>query len=186
MLPDVGIQQCLLLHRESSLPYSISLFPPSTLPLSPSLPPTLSPSSPGTTREMQKEEKQGVDYNFISVEEFKEMERNGDFVEIGIYDGNYHGIAKPLPDPSSPKMPKSLPDSSSPKMPKSLPDLSSEMPKSLPDLSSEMPKPRPDLSSKMPKPRPDLSSPKMPKLLGPLPANWEIAYTENEEKFFIE
>lgn len=55
----------------------------------------------GTTRQPREGERDGVDYNFISVEEFKKMDKNGQLLESGTYEGNYYGTPKPPPDPPS-------------------------------------------------------------------------------------
>lgn len=46
-----------------------------------------------TTRPMRENEVNGVDYHFVSVEEFKEKEKNNDFFETTIYNNNYYGTA---------------------------------------------------------------------------------------------
>lgn len=44
-------------------------------------------SHAGTTRPPRDGELHGVDYNFLSVEDFLELERSGGLLEIGTYDG---------------------------------------------------------------------------------------------------
>lgn len=44
-----------------------------------------------TTRLPRPKNKDGVDYNFITPEEFKNKIKNGDFLEYNIYVGNYYG-----------------------------------------------------------------------------------------------
>ena len=44
-----------------------------------------------TTREPRQEEKQGVDYTFLSKEEFIALEKRGELLESGVFDG------KPIP-----------------------------------------------------------------------------------------
>uniref|UniRef100_A0A3Q2ZR58 Membrane-associated guanylate kinase, WW and PDZ domain-containing protein 3 n=1 Tax=Kryptolebias marmoratus TaxID=37003 RepID=A0A3Q2ZR58_KRYMA len=55
---------------------------------------------PCTTRQPREGEVPGVDYNFISVEEFRELEESGLLLESGTYDGNYYGTPKPPAEPS--------------------------------------------------------------------------------------
>uniref|UniRef100_A0A8C6L988 Membrane-associated guanylate kinase, WW and PDZ domain-containing protein 3 n=1 Tax=Nothobranchius furzeri TaxID=105023 RepID=A0A8C6L988_NOTFU len=55
---------------------------------------------PCTTRQPREGEIPGVDYNFISVEEFRELEESGVLLESGTYDGNYYGTPKPPAEPS--------------------------------------------------------------------------------------
>uniref|UniRef100_A0A8C2WZA1 Membrane associated guanylate kinase, WW and PDZ domain containing 1 n=1 Tax=Cyclopterus lumpus TaxID=8103 RepID=A0A8C2WZA1_CYCLU len=50
---------------------------------------------PCTTRPPRDGEVPGVDYNFLSVEDFLELEDSGTLLEIGTYDGNYYGTPKP-------------------------------------------------------------------------------------------
>lgn len=47
-----------------------------------------------TTRPMRKNEKNGVDYHFVSVQEFENMIANNAFVEYTEYRGWYYGTAK--------------------------------------------------------------------------------------------
>lgn len=46
-------------------------------------------SSAGTTRQPREGEVPGVDYNFISVGEFRELDESGLLLESGTYDGTY-------------------------------------------------------------------------------------------------
>ncbi|XP_061908748.1 membrane-associated guanylate kinase, WW and PDZ domain-containing protein 3a isoform X3 [Entelurus aequoreus] len=55
---------------------------------------------PCTTRQPREGEVPGVDYNFISVEEFRKLEECGLLLESGTYDGNYYGTPKPPAEPS--------------------------------------------------------------------------------------
>ncbi|XP_053338045.1 membrane-associated guanylate kinase, WW and PDZ domain-containing protein 3a isoform X1 [Clarias gariepinus] len=55
---------------------------------------------PCTTRQPREGEVPGVDYNFISVEDFRVLEESGLLLESGTYDGNYYGTPKPPAEPS--------------------------------------------------------------------------------------
>ncbi|XP_052451001.1 membrane-associated guanylate kinase, WW and PDZ domain-containing protein 3a isoform X2 [Carassius gibelio] len=55
---------------------------------------------PCTTRQPREGEVPGVDYNFISVGEFRVLEESGLLLESGTYDGNYYGTPKPPAEPS--------------------------------------------------------------------------------------
>ncbi|XP_068607683.1 membrane-associated guanylate kinase, WW and PDZ domain-containing protein 3-like [Brachionichthys hirsutus] len=55
---------------------------------------------PCTTRQPRDGEVPGVDYNFISVEEFRDLEGSGLLLESGTYDGNLYGTPKPPAEPS--------------------------------------------------------------------------------------
>ena len=48
-----------------------------------------------TTRGKRENERDGVDYNFVTVEKFKEMEKQGYFLETIFFHGNYYGT--PIP-----------------------------------------------------------------------------------------
>lgn len=58
----------------------------------------------GTTRPPRPGEKSGVDYTFLSVDEFLVMERSNNLLESGLYGGNYYGTPKPPSDPDSPQI----------------------------------------------------------------------------------
>lgn len=45
--------------------------------------------SAGTTRQPKEGEVPGVDYNFVSVERFMELEQNGALLESGTYEGEW-------------------------------------------------------------------------------------------------
>lgn len=49
---------------------------------------------PGTTRLPRDGEVPGVDYNFISVGDFRILEESGLLLESGTYDGRYHNCVK--------------------------------------------------------------------------------------------
>uniref|UniRef100_F7D8M1 Membrane-associated guanylate kinase, WW and PDZ domain-containing protein 3 n=1 Tax=Xenopus tropicalis TaxID=8364 RepID=F7D8M1_XENTR len=55
---------------------------------------------PCTTRSPRDGEVPGVDYNFISVEQFKALEDSGVLLESGTYDGNFYGTPKPPAEPN--------------------------------------------------------------------------------------
>ncbi|KAM4871544.1 membrane-associated guanylate kinase, WW and PDZ domain-containing protein 3 isoform 2-T2 [Thomomys bottae] len=55
---------------------------------------------PCTTRAPRDGEVPGVDYNFISVDQFKALEESGALLESGTYDGNFYGTPKPPAEPS--------------------------------------------------------------------------------------
>ncbi|KAM4612945.1 membrane-associated guanylate kinase, WW and PDZ domain-containing protein 3 [Polymixia lowei] len=55
---------------------------------------------PCTTRLPREGEVPGVDYNFISVGDFRILEESGLLLESGTYDGNYYGTPKPPAEPA--------------------------------------------------------------------------------------
>ncbi|XP_077488025.1 membrane associated guanylate kinase, WW and PDZ domain containing protein magi isoform X7 [Amblyomma americanum] len=50
---------------------------------------------PCTTRSPREGEVNGVDYTFLTLEEFVALERSGSLLESGIYEGNHYGTPKP-------------------------------------------------------------------------------------------
>ncbi|MEQ2235215.1 Membrane-associated guanylate kinase, WW and PDZ domain-containing protein 2 [Ilyodon furcidens] len=56
--------------------------------------------SAGTTRQPKEGEVPGVDYNFVSVERFMELEQSGALLESGTYEDNFYGTPKPPAEPS--------------------------------------------------------------------------------------
>ncbi|XP_067359598.1 membrane-associated guanylate kinase, WW and PDZ domain-containing protein 1b isoform X4 [Channa argus] len=198
---------------------------------------------PCTTRAPREGEVPGVDYNFLSVEDFLELEKSGTLLEIGTYEGNYYGTPKPPVQPPSGKvisssgnggnaplpdrLSSSLPGSehSTPRRTKSYNDMHNaeivpgdqqqEDNEDLPDMNSSFTGDSSELDEINPSVRPfaprhsdpsyagttpsppattestqqthsHLSHPPPEDPLGPLPENWEMAYTENGEVYFID
>uniref|UniRef100_A0A8D3AFM4 Membrane-associated guanylate kinase, WW and PDZ domain-containing protein 1 n=1 Tax=Scophthalmus maximus TaxID=52904 RepID=A0A8D3AFM4_SCOMX len=179
---------------------------------------------PCTTRAPREGEVSGVDYNFLSVEDFLELEKSGTLLEIGTYDGNYYGTPKPPEQPPGGKvisrsgsggdaplpdgLSGSLPGSqhSTPRRSKSYNDMQNagigpgaqqqEDDEDLPDMNSSFTGTAPSYAGTTPSPpattestqqshsHPSHPPPEDP--LGPLPDNWEMAYTENGEVYFID
>ncbi|KAG5845224.1 hypothetical protein ANANG_G00136540 [Anguilla anguilla] len=54
----------------------------------------------GTTRQPKEGEVPGVDYNFVTVERFIELEKSGALLESGTYEDNYYGTPKPPAEPT--------------------------------------------------------------------------------------
>lgn len=52
--------------------------------------------SAGTTRQPKEGEVPGVDYNFVSVERFMELEKSGALLESGTYEGKSHSLLRLL------------------------------------------------------------------------------------------
>ncbi|XP_032913323.1 membrane-associated guanylate kinase, WW and PDZ domain-containing protein 2 isoform X6 [Catharus ustulatus] len=55
---------------------------------------------PCTTRPHKEGEVPGVDYIFITVEDFMELEKSGALLESGTYEDNYYGTPKPPAEPA--------------------------------------------------------------------------------------
>uniref|UniRef100_A0A3P8R4X8 Membrane-associated guanylate kinase, WW and PDZ domain-containing protein 1 n=1 Tax=Astatotilapia calliptera TaxID=8154 RepID=A0A3P8R4X8_ASTCA len=148
---------------------------------------------PCTTRPPRDGEVPGVDYNFLSVEEFLELEESGTLLEIGTYEGNYYGTPKPPRQPiigtvilsdagshqSTPTRTKSYNDMQNARV---VPadddddDQATEMNNSFTGEGNAA-----DPKQTLAEPQ---VSPEDP--LGALPENWEMAYTENGELYFID
>ena len=100
------------------------------------------------------------------MDEFKEMEANGELLESGIFGDNYYGTPKP------PKDPKKLNVSSRVTSQDDRSSISSfRKDHSMIDGAPSRPQHQPVSGRDS---------------LGPLPSNWEIAYTEQNEKYYIE
>uniref|UniRef100_A0A8C7ZJR1 Membrane-associated guanylate kinase, WW and PDZ domain-containing protein 1 n=1 Tax=Oryzias sinensis TaxID=183150 RepID=A0A8C7ZJR1_9TELE len=189
---------------------------------------------PCTTRAPRDQEVHGVDYNFLSVEDFLKLEKSGTLLEIGSYDGNYYGTPKPPVQPPGGKvisnsssggdvpllvgLNSSLPGSqnSTPRRAKSYNDMHNagigfgepqlEDDEDLPDMNSSITGTSSTLTLHLPSdlsysgttPSPSattestqqthfhLSHPPQEDQLGPLPENWEMAYTDSGEVYFID
>ncbi|XP_037130036.1 membrane-associated guanylate kinase, WW and PDZ domain-containing protein 1-like isoform X13 [Syngnathus acus] len=144
---------------------------------------------PCTTRAPRDGEVPGVDYNFLSVDDFLELEESGTLLEIGTYEGNYYGTPKPPRQPvigtvilrdagsrqSTPKRTKSYNDMQSVRVVPADDDddnQASEMNNAFTADSGQQTLAEPQVSPE--------------DAVGPLPENWEMAYTENGELYFID
>ncbi|XP_012866007.1 PREDICTED: membrane-associated guanylate kinase, WW and PDZ domain-containing protein 1 isoform X2 [Dipodomys ordii] len=178
---------------------------------------------PCTTRSPREGEVPGVDYNFLTVKEFLDLEQSGTLLEVGTYEGNYYGTPKPPSQPVSGKVIttdalqnlQSGSKQSTPKRTKSYNDMQNagivhaenEEEEDVPEMNSSFTADSGDQdehilqetavppvnSSTVAAPITDPSQ-KFPQYLplsaednlGPLPENWEMAYTENGEVYFID
>uniref|UniRef100_A0A8C8VR54 Membrane-associated guanylate kinase, WW and PDZ domain-containing protein 1 n=1 Tax=Pelusios castaneus TaxID=367368 RepID=A0A8C8VR54_9SAUR len=181
---------------------------------------------PCTTRPPREGEVPGVDYNFLTVQEFLELEQSGTLLEVGTYEGNYYGTPKPPSQPVSGKVIttdalknfQSNSKQSTPKRTKSYNDMQNagivhtenDDEDDVPEMNSSftadsgdqdehniqsvretVPPPVNNSITAVPTTEP---SQKLPQYLppsaeenlGPLPENWEMAYTENGEVYFID
>ncbi|XP_046880825.1 membrane-associated guanylate kinase, WW and PDZ domain-containing protein 1b isoform X9 [Hypomesus transpacificus] len=180
---------------------------------------------PCTTRPPRDGEVSGIDYNFLSVEDFLDLEKSGTLLEIGTYEGNYYGTPKPPSQPpsgtviSGDALQDSLPSSqhSTPRRTVSYNEMQNagivpadlEEDEDVPEMNSsftgdsseldEHPYPRrenapsygvnntsPSTTDSTQQTHTHLSHPPPEDPLGPLPDNWEMAYTENGEVYFID
>ncbi|KAM8758661.1 membrane-associated guanylate kinase, WW and PDZ domain-containing protein 1 isoform 18-T18 [Rhynchonycteris naso] len=178
---------------------------------------------PCTTRSPREGEVPGVDYNFLTVKEFLDLEQSGTLLEVGTYEGNYYGTPKPPSQPVSGKVIttdalqslQSGSKQSTPKRTKSYNDMQNagivhaenEEEDDVPEMNSSFTADSGDQdehtlqetvlppvnSSLIAVPITDPSQKFLQYLplsaednLGPLPENWEMAYTENGEVYFID
>ncbi|MCI4389998.1 hypothetical protein PGIGA_G00117520 [Pangasianodon gigas] len=179
---------------------------------------------PCTTRLPRDGEVPGVDYNFLSVEDFLKLEQSGTLLEIGSYEGNYYGTPKPSSQPPAAKViggeaspnDRPGPQETTPRRSKSYNEMQNagiapadtEDEDELPEMNSsftgdssepdEHPSVRPFAPSHRFNSAPTAatestqnththpSHPTDEDPLGPLPENWEMAYTENGEVYFID
>nr|XP_033781908.1 membrane-associated guanylate kinase, WW and PDZ domain-containing protein 1 isoform X7 [Geotrypetes seraphini] len=179
---------------------------------------------PCTTRPPREGEVPGVDYKFLTVEEFLDLEQSGTLLEVGTYEGNYYGTPKPPSQPASGKVitsdalqnPRYDSKQSTPKRTKSYNDMRSaglertendeededdvlEMSSTFTVDSTEQVEhsgrePPATIGHIIPSVPITEASQNLPQNLppceeedfGPLPENWEMAYTENGDVYFID
>ncbi|XP_078798042.1 membrane-associated guanylate kinase, WW and PDZ domain-containing protein 2a isoform X8 [Oryzias latipes] len=184
---------------------------------------------PCTTRQPKEGEVPGVDYNFVTVDRFMELEKSGALLESGTYEDHFYGTPKPPAEPSTlllnvtdQLLPGARPSSEGKrKRNKSVSNMekasieppeeeeeekpivngngvavtpeSSEHEDKSTDASGDLPPQINPADGPADAPKEDGQSPKAtaPKLeendeLGPLPDNWEMAYTEKGEVYFID
>ncbi|CAL9682844.1 unnamed protein product [Knipowitschia caucasica] len=186
---------------------------------------------PCTTRQPKEGEVPGVDYNFVTVDRFMELEKSGALLESGTYEDNFYGTPKPPIEPISlllnvtdQLLPGARPSSEGKrrrnKSVSNMEKASIEPPEEdeeerpivngncvvvTPESSEHEEKsteapgdpdaaqttPAPDTISEGSKddkqsPQLTLAKPEDNAELGPLPDNWEMAYTEKGEVYFID
>ncbi|KAG8005557.1 Membrane-associated guanylate kinase [Nibea albiflora] len=187
----------------------------------------LSPA--GTTRQPKEGEVPGVDYNFVTIDRFMELEKSGALLESGTYEDNFYGTPKPPAEPSAlllnvtdQLLPGARPTSEGKrKRNKSVSNMekasieppeeeeeerpivngngvavtpeSSEHEDKSTDASGDIaPQSNPaEVPTEAPKddglsPKITVPKPEENDELGPLPDNWEMAYTEKGEVYFID
>ncbi|CAG2191911.1 unnamed protein product [Mytilus edulis] len=130
----------------------------------------------GTTRKPRPKEKNGVDYTFLSMEEFLHLEKDGKLLESGVYGGNHYGTPKPPHEPKGPLLRRTG----------SVGQVADKRKRtrSIGDPGSTKSSPVPfheEISRKSLWERAHSSTD-----LGPLPPNWEMAYTDDGHPYFID
>ncbi|XP_056092549.1 membrane-associated guanylate kinase, WW and PDZ domain-containing protein 1 isoform X6 [Rhinichthys klamathensis goyatoka] len=166
-------------------------------------------AAPCTTRRPRGRELHGVDYNFLSVEDFLELDRRGGLLEIGTYDGNYYGTPKPPNQPlsrtvithdalrdgfigSQKSFDRMQHEGVEQTELQEDADSSADMNNTFTGDSSRPDAHGPVRENRENAPTYELNNTPHPPLppdldpLGPLPDNWETAFTENGEMYFID
>lgn len=167
---------------------------------------------PCTTRPQRDGEVNGVDYTFLTPEEFIALERSGNLLESGIYEGNHYGTPKPHKETPTtpPRRTNSIGNSSGIILPGAHPSSEGKRRRNRSNVEamaakSVDPTDSSDCSLLGQQPNTRSSTPlstwngrrnssnlnkneDMSPLsdLGPLPDNWEKAYTPNGEVYFID
>ncbi|ESP04594.1 hypothetical protein LOTGIDRAFT_136033 [Lottia gigantea] len=134
---------------------------------------------PCTTRPPRPGEKNGEDYTFLSLEEFYELEKSGDLLESGIFDGNHYGTPRPPKEPSTPLNRHSSSGALNMADTKRKRNNSSSEAVQSNDIADELP-PFPMTRKK------SLERAHSSSNLGPLPDNWEMAFTDEGQPYFID
>ncbi|XP_069798018.1 membrane-associated guanylate kinase, WW and PDZ domain-containing protein 3a isoform X7 [Narcine bancroftii] len=156
---------------------------------------------PCTTRPPRDGEVPGVDYNFISLEEFKTLEDSGALLESGTFDGNFYGTPKPPAEPGpfqQDVVDQVVLDDSSDEAQRKRTTSVSMMQRAdtlVPDEEDEDERPTAN-GTGYPGPGPShtdgvtefryLDPVAREDLMEPLPSNWEMAYTDSGMIYFID
>ncbi|XP_077539451.1 membrane associated guanylate kinase, WW and PDZ domain containing protein magi isoform X4 [Haemaphysalis longicornis] len=137
---------------------------------------------PCTTRSPREGEVNGVDYTFLTIEEFVALERSGSLLESGIYEGNHYGTPKPQEEGL---LPGAHPSSEG-KRRRNRSNVEAMTAKSSHEPSSP-PSPGPQAGGLQANGGSGLLPSREAAAfdLEPLPACWEKAYTEDGEPYFI-
>ncbi|XP_065305440.1 membrane-associated guanylate kinase, WW and PDZ domain-containing protein 1-like isoform X5 [Dermacentor albipictus] len=135
---------------------------------------------PCTTRSPREGEVNGVDYTFLTLEEFVALERSGSLLESGIYEGNHYGTPKPQEEGLL--LPGAHPSSEG-KRRRNRSNVEAMTAKSQEPAPSPSPTQLQGLQANGAGPPRDASPGAFD--LEPLPACWEKAYTEDGEPYFI-
>ncbi|KAK2177076.1 hypothetical protein NP493_619g01026 [Ridgeia piscesae] len=151
---------------------------------------------PCTTRKPRPGEISGVDYTFLTVEEFLALEKSGNLLESGLFDGNHYGTPKPPKDPLQPSpfrrtnsmgtlLPGQTPSSEGKRRRNRSNIETGTLSKQLPnqsDIGSRDVFPKQQQRKKSLEHAQSMSNDR----LGPLPPNWEMAFTDDGTPYFID
>ncbi|XP_022098368.1 membrane-associated guanylate kinase, WW and PDZ domain-containing protein 2-like isoform X2 [Acanthaster planci] len=156
---------------------------------------------PCTTRAPREGEVDGVDYKFLSVDEFMALEKSGHLLESGVFDGNHYGTPKP---PAKPPPAQSPTSSSSPPPPVQHPQQNNSSSTSPKRSAVHRPGAKPSAPGKRQRNKSTIEATTLnsdpldeeeqrrreeiqraEEELGDLPLNWEIAFTDQGDMYFI-
>ncbi|XP_059171787.1 membrane-associated guanylate kinase, WW and PDZ domain-containing protein 3-like isoform X4 [Physella acuta] len=138
---------------------------------------------PCTTRSPKAGEVNGVDYNFLSIEQFHQLEKSGELLESGVFDGNYYGT----PKPSKESQGQPLRRSQSMGLPGGQLQVAQQNEKRKRTRSgSEMNIDDEEMPPQSFTRKKSLEKAHSSSNLGPLPPNWEMAYTDDGHPYFID
>ncbi|KAG8191377.1 hypothetical protein JTE90_006121 [Oedothorax gibbosus] len=126
---------------------------------------------PCTTRTPREGEVNGVDYTFLSVPEFMRLERSGQLLESGIYEGNHYGTPRPQEECPVANRSSGAHPSSEGKRRRNRSSVEAMTANAMTGEDKHN-------SSEEPK--------KVDEEESPLPENWEKAFTEDGEPYYID
>ncbi|XP_037092842.1 membrane-associated guanylate kinase, WW and PDZ domain-containing protein 2-like [Pollicipes pollicipes] len=156
---------------------------------------------PVTTRPPREGEVPGVDYTFLSVEEFRDLERSGNLLESGVYEGHRYGTPRPASEPAPARpsvsddtlLPGQHPSAEGKRRRNRSTEAAMAAQGALPAAyqapeyrSAPAHASRPETNGwEGPEPAWQSTEPAASSDLGPLPDGWQKAYTERGERYFI-
>ncbi|XP_072181833.1 membrane-associated guanylate kinase, WW and PDZ domain-containing protein 1-like [Diadema setosum] len=154
---------------------------------------------PCTTRPARKGEVDGVDYKFLTVDEFLALEKSGHLLESGIFESNHYGTPKPPQEPP-PDTPASSPTSPQPQQNNSSSNPADAKkdfrPGAKPSAPGKRQRNKSTIEATTLNQKPVVEDPEEEKKLedihkleadlGPLPDDWEIAFTEQGDMYYID
>ncbi|XP_072026608.1 membrane-associated guanylate kinase, WW and PDZ domain-containing protein 2-like isoform X3 [Amphiura filiformis] len=146
---------------------------------------------PCTTRGPRDGEVDGVDYKFLSVDEFMALEKSGHLLESGIFEGNHYGTPKPPQYPPNqgphPHHNEDNDDNTSKRSndhrPGGRPSAPGKRARNKSTITATTLNASP-LDEEEQRRREQIE--RLEEELGELPGNWEIAFTEQSDMYFID
>ncbi|XP_039298140.1 membrane-associated guanylate kinase, WW and PDZ domain-containing protein 2 [Nilaparvata lugens] len=157
---------------------------------------------PVTTREPREGEVNGVDYTFLTLEQFQQLVASGSLLESGIYEGNHYGTPRPSKEPHGTALQSQNDGSNLSLLPGAHPSSEGKRRRNRSNVEAMASKSVDVINNKDEIPQ-DIDKPAPPNYyltgdshsncsdplqldLGPLPPKWEKAYTDKGEVYFID